>query len=35
MDLVFSPAGDLNGYAEWSANAVGTELIPGLVIRVT
>jgi hypothetical protein len=34
MDLVFSPAGDLNGYEEWSANAVGTELIPGLVIRV-
>ena len=34
MDLVFSPAGDLDGYEEWNANAVGTELIPGLVIRV-
>lgn len=32
VDLVFSPAGPLNGYEEWNKNAVFAELEPGLII---
>lgn len=32
VDLVFSPAGPLNGYEEWNNNAVFAELEPGLII---
>lgn len=32
VDLVFSPAGPLNGYEQWNASAVLAQLEPGLVI---
>lgn len=34
VDLVFAPAGPLNGYEQWSINAVFAQLEPGLVIAV-
>jgi len=32
MDLVFKPAGSLNGYEQWNENAVLAQLEPGLII---
>lgn len=32
MDLVFKPAGPLNGYEQWNENAVLAQLEPGLII---
>jgi len=32
MDLVFKPAGSLNGYVQWNENAVLAQLEPGLII---
>lgn len=34
VDLVFTPAGPLVGYEQWSRNAVSAELEAGLVIAV-
>jgi hypothetical protein len=34
VDLAFSPAGPLNGYSDWNADAIEVEIAPELKVRI-